>query len=180
MKSILAIGASNSRNSINRTLAQFAANQIQGADTKVADLNDYTMDIFSVDIEESAGIPSQAQAFLDLVKSSDGIVISMAEHNGSYTAAFKNIFDWVSRLEYKLWSEKPMFLLSTSPGARGGSTIFELAKITFPRLGANITASFSLPSFHDNFSPDSGITNPSLNSDFQVQLKAFAQSLDSI
>ncbi|MCD8535516.1 MAG: NAD(P)H-dependent oxidoreductase [Verrucomicrobia bacterium] len=177
MKKLVVSGASNSRQSINRKWAQYVASQVPGVQSNVLDLNYFEMPIYSVDRENGGGIPDQAGKFLQEIKSSDGVVISMAEHNGSYTAAFKNIFDWVSRLEYRLWSDKPMFLLSTSPGARGASTVFELAKVTFPRLGANITASFSLPSFNENFSPDKGITDPVLNQQFLEQLRLFTQSL---
>ena len=44
-----------------------------------------------------------------------------------------------------------MFLMSTSPGARGGKTVLDTAKTYFPYLGGNIVSDFSLPSFYDNF-----------------------------
>ena len=96
------------------------------------------------------------------IPSSDVIVVSLAEHNGSYAAAFKNLYDWTSRIEQKPWSDKPMLLMASSPGGRGGSTVLESAKATFPRMGADLRATFSLPSFHDNFSAESGITEPAL------------------
>jgi chromate reductase, NAD(P)H dehydrogenase (quinone) len=98
-----------------------------------------------------------------LVDECDAIIISIAEHNGSYSAAFKNILDWTSRLEGKTWSDKLMILLSTSPGARGGITALSSAVERFPFMGAKIVGHFSLPSFNSNFDNDA-ITNQDLNS----------------
>jgi len=170
---ILSFGASTSSTSINRKFARFAANRIDGATVTDLDLREFDLPIYSADREESEGIPEAASRFLELIRSHDAVVVSMAEHNGSYSAAFKNLYDWVSRLEQKLWSEKPMLLLSTSPGGRGGATVIEAAKSTFPRMGASLKASFSLPSFYDNFSEDEGILDNELNSAFQEALSQF-------
>lgn len=76
---------------------------------------------------------------------SDLIIISLAEYNGSYTAAFKNIFDWIS----KFLTENPLmikiFLVATSPGGRGGMTVLEAAKAVFPFHGGNVVEDFVLP-----------------------------------
>jgi len=74
----------------------------------------------------------------------------------------KNIFDWASRINGKTFQEKPMLLLATSPGARGGSSVLEIATKRFPFQGGIIKGSFSLPSFNDNFDTDKGITNEEL------------------
>ena len=78
------------------------------------------MPIYGIDKENASGVPQLAKDFHQLIKDHDGShVVSMAEHNGSYTVAFKNLIDWTSRLEGKLWDDKPIFVLSTSPGGRG-------------------------------------------------------------
>ena len=81
----------------------------------------------------------------------DGFIVSLAEHNGSYPAAFKNIFDWLSIRKAKLWNDKPMFLMSSSPGKRGGMTVLQAALDRFPHMGATITGSMSVPVFQLNF-----------------------------
>ena len=91
-KSIVALGASNSKNSINRKLANFAAHQVADAEVNLLDLNDFEMPLYSTD-REKEGIPEKAHAFKATLNASDGIIISFAEHNGAYTTAFKNIFD---------------------------------------------------------------------------------------
>ena len=50
----------------------------------------------------------------------DLLIISFAEHNSTYTTAFKNIFDWISRIkDRKHFGEKPVFVLATAPGPGG-------------------------------------------------------------
>ena len=159
---ILSFGASTNSQSINRKLARFAAERIPQAKVTDLDLRQYNLPIYSADEEKTNGIPTDAHVFLETIRAHDGLVISLAEHNGSYSAAFKNLYDWTSRIEYKLWSDRPMLLLSTSPGGRGGATVMSAARSTFPRMGADVRSSFVFPSFFDNFSDGEGITNSEL------------------
>lgn len=174
---ILAFGASSSSTSINQKLAVFAAGQIENSTVTVADLNDFEMPIYSSDKEKAHGIPALASQFKGLIADADGIVISFAEHNGGYSAAFKNILDWVSRLEGKVWLNKPMFLMASSPGGRGGQTVLKQAATYFPFMGGEVAATFSLPSFHQNFSSDEGIKEEVLKNQFQQSLTAFTSQL---
>lgn len=162
MKKIIAFGASSSKASINKELATYVAYQFQNASIEILDLNDYEMPIFSVDKEKENGIPQLAQDFYAKLGSADLIIISFAEHNGAYSTAFKNILDWTSRINMKTFQEKPMLLLATSPGPRGGSSVLEIAKGRFPFQGGVVKGSFSLPSFFDNFNSVNGIINPDL------------------
>jgi chromate reductase len=163
MKKIIAFGASSSKKSINKQLATYAAGQFKNASVEVLDLNDYEMPVYSMDKEEANGIPQLATDFYNKLGTADLLVISFAEHNGAYSAAFKNIFDWTSRIDAKTFQEKQTLLMATSPGPRGGSTVLEIAKNRFPFQGAVLKGSFSLPSFNDNFDEKDGITNEDLN-----------------
>lgn len=174
-KKLLVMGASTSLQSINKQFAIFAAAQITDIVIRIIDLNDYEMPIFSVD-REKIGIPEKAFEFKEQIEEADAVIISLAEHNGSYTSAFKNILDWTSRVERGLWMQKPMFLLSTSNGARGAKTVMESALNYFPRLGANIIAHFSLPGFRINFSGEQ-IEDPELRQRFLEQLTIFKARL---
>ncbi len=176
-KKIVAFGASSSKNSINKRLAHFAASQISGAEVNLLDLNDYEMPIYSIDKEKDSGIPQLAVEFKQHLQDSDGIIISFAEHNGAYTAAFKNIMDWISRIDKDPWAGKPMFLLATSPGARGGRTVLEIAVNKFKFMNSNEINHFSLPSFNENFGEE-GIKDKELDEAFRNQLKLFIQVLN--
>ena len=171
---LLSFGASTSSDSINRQLANHAAAMVSGADITELDLRRFELPLYSQDEEEANGIPEAAREFKSLIESHDGLVVSLAEHNGSYTAAFKNLYDWTSRIDVRVWSGKPMLLLSTSPGARGGASVLEAALATFPRMGADLRASFSLPSFHEHFTPGKGIADPNLAAALRDAVAAFS------
>ena len=173
-KKIIAFGASSSKNSINKKLATYTASLFENTDVEILDLNDYEMPIFSVD-KEANSFPKEAQNFLDKIQEANLLVVSMAEHNGNYTAAFKNILDWTSRINGKVFQGKRMLLLSTSPGGRGASSVLESAKERFPRHDAQIEATFSLPSFNDNFDYEKGIVT---NQEFKNQLLEIVKSIE--
>jgi len=165
---ILAFAASSSTKSINKKLVTYAANLLENCSVDIADLNDYELPLFSVDKEAQLGHPDLAQAFMSKISQADAVMISFAEHNGSYTAAYKNLFDWCSRIDAKVYKDKPMILLSTSPGAGGASSVLNAAINSMPHFGGTVKGSFSLPKFYDNF--DSG-NNRILNNELSLELK---------
>ncbi len=175
---ILAFGASNSKTSINVALANYAANQIINAEVNLLDLNDFEMPIYSIDREKEDGLPQLAKDFKQHIKDCDGIIISFAEHNGAYTAAFKNIFDWISRVEKDIWESKPMFLLATSPGGRGASSVLEIAVGKFSRMNLAPITHFSLPNFYENFE-DGKLINTDLKRQLLTNIDAFQKSINS-
>lgn len=153
---ILAFAGSTSRQSINKALATYAATvykkQFQpDAVVEVLDLNDYELPLYSVDREQADGIPDAAQDFFDKIGAADQLIVSYAEHNGSYSAAWKNIFDWMSRINQGVFQNKPMLALATSPGAAGASNVLKVATDSAAFFAANLKGSLSIPSFQDNF-----------------------------
>ncbi|WP_397362881.1 NADPH-dependent FMN reductase [Olleya sp. R77988] len=172
MKKIIAFGASNSLTSINKQLAVYASSLIENKEVEILDLNNFKIPTYSIDIETKIGIPENAQHFFDKIKSCDGIIISLAEHNGNYTAAFKSLFDWMSRIDKNIFQDKNMLLMSTSPGGRAGKSVFDIAEASFPRFAAKISAKFSLPSFNENFK-EGKIINEALNQALVKEVNAF-------
>ena len=161
MKNIITIGGSSSKASINKKLAEYVGGLLNDIKAINIDLNNYELPLYSIDHENENGFPEDLLKLNDSVANADGFVISLAEHNGAYSAAFKNAFDWLSRIEGKVWRNKPMLLLSTSPGPRGGQSVLDIAKNRFPYNGGNIVGSMSFPSFNQNF-VDGKITDPKL------------------
>jgi len=148
---ILAIGTSSNRRSINLDLAAYAGSLIEGAEVEVLSVADYELPLFSDAREEEMGTPELAQQFLERIAAADAIVPSFAEYNGSYTASFKNIFDWASRIDKKVFQGKPAVFLSTSPGAGGAQSVLHLALQSADHYGAEVVASLSLPKFAQNY-----------------------------
>lgn len=155
---ILAFAASISATSINKALVTFAAQRFAnktGGSLEVLDLNDYQMPLYSPQLE-AQGHPPQAQAFLNKIAGADRLLISFAEHNGAYTAAYKNIFDWASRLKVKVYENTPLVALATSPGARGGASVLALAEASLPHFGADLRGLISVPKFGEAFDREQG------------------------
>lgn len=178
---ILAFAGSNSSKSINRRFVRYVVTHFNNATVKMLDLNDFEMPIYSMDREQTSGIPESAKKIAWEIDNCDLIILSLAEHNGAYSAAFKNILDWISRMEDRsVFNDKPMLLLSTSPGSRGGASVIEMAKTRFPRNGARIIEFFSLPSFNDNFDDKSGLTNDDLKNALLKKIGTVKETLSWI
>ena len=173
---ILAFAGSNSIESINKKLVKYTLSYFNGVEINLLNLNDYEMPIFSVDREKN-GFPELVHTFLQQIEECDAIIVSLAEHNRSYTVAFKNILDWTSRLDMNIFKNKPMLLMSTSPGGFGGGNVMNSAKPFFPKCGADVVETFSLPSFYQNFTEADGITNAELKATFEDKVKVFKDKL---
>ena len=173
---IFAFAGSNSSTSINKQLVKFVLKSFPDDEVNLIDLNDYLMPVFSVDLEKN-GFPDEAYQFLKNIEESDIIICSLAENNRSYSAAFKNIFDWCSRINVKVFQNKPMFLMTTSPGGYGGGNVMAEASKFFPQFGADIKVTFSLPKFYENFDSENGIINPELLSDIKLKIQNFKNQI---
>ncbi|MEN2436016.1 NAD(P)H-dependent oxidoreductase [Weeksellaceae bacterium A-14] len=149
---IIAFAGSNSEVSINRQLVAYAASLFENAEVEILDLNDYEMPIYKHERELNDGVPQLAKDFAEKFDSADLVLLSLAEHNGTYSTAFKNLFDWVSRIPGRsAWNEIPMFLMATASGPRGGQGVLETAVARFPWNGGNVVETFTLPFFGDHF-----------------------------
>jgi NAD(P)H-dependent FMN reductase len=157
---ILAFSTSASSVSINKKLVQEVLKQFEGASVDFPDMNEYDLTIFTTDKESRDGIPGKVHEFAARIDQADMIIMSMAEHNGAYTAIFKNLLDWTSRIPGRsVFNQKKIFLLATSTGPRGASTVLGIATGRFPFNGGEVVETFSLPLFNENFDVDKGILN---------------------
>ena len=149
---IIAFAGSNSDTSINKKLVTYAASLFEGSEVEILDLNDYEMPLYKVQREQGSGIPQQAQTLAEKIDDTDLILLSLAENNSNFSAAFKNVFDWLSRVPgRKAFGGKKVFLMATSPGARGGAGVLSVAQTTFLHSGAEVVDTFSLPVFNESF-----------------------------
>ena len=141
---ILAFAGSNSKTSINKQLVEAAITQLKNGlfpdvEAEVLDLNDFEMPLYRPDREEDSGIPEEAKNFYQKIGEADALIISFAEHNGSYVAAYKNLFDWTSRIDMKVYQDKPTLLMSSSPGKGAAATILRLAAESAPYFGMDLS-----------------------------------------
>jgi NAD(P)H-dependent FMN reductase len=148
---IIAFGASSSSTSINKTMASYTAHLISGATVTVLDINDYSVPMFSEDVEKEIGQAEGAKAFLADLAQADAYVISFAEHNGHYPAAYKNLFDWATRIDRNLFNNKPAIYLAASPGPGGAKSVLAAAEASAPYFGGKVIATLSVANFYDRF-----------------------------
>lgn len=180
MKKVIGFAGSNSSQSINAELVTHVLSKLVGVSQKQLLLTDYEIPMYDIDTEQASGIPIDIQLLKNEIASADGLVISVNEHNGSWSAFFKNTFDWLSRADRNFLEGTKVLLMSTSPGARGASSSLDYAKQTLPRFGAQVVESFSFPSFQENFDSETGaITNSSLELGVQEVIGSFLNELDA-
>lgn len=156
---ILAFAASNSRNSINQVLLKYAVTRLKESiipdcQVQLLNLNDYEMPIYSIDREQDSGVPDLAQDFFGRIGNADTLLISFAEHNGFVTAAWKNIFDWMSRINMKLWQGKPMIILSATPGPRAGAGVLSSQEMLAPHFGGDLRGKLGVGVWHEAWNPN--------------------------
>ncbi len=149
---VIGLAGSNSKQSINRQLVHYVLQKLENAETELLDLNDFEAPLYSPEREDAHGVPAVIIELAKKISATDLFVLSLAEHNGSYSAAFKNTYDWLSRIpNRKVFDGTNLFLMASSTGGRGGQSVLEAAQSRFPRDGANLLATFSLPNFSENF-----------------------------
>lgn len=178
MATILAFAGSNSSTSINHKLVSYLSEQVKDADVQLLRLSEINPVMYSEDEQRENGFPEEIEYLFEQIKKADGLLISVNEHNGNPSAFFKNILDWLSRLERKFLEGKKIFLLSTSNGARGGLGSLEVVKNMLPRFGGEIVDTFPVPSFKENFSErEFEFTNAELKVELLNKLENFTKSV---
>ncbi len=151
MKKVLAFAGSNHSKSIHYQLIETISAQslMEGVDIHLLDIRSWDIPIYSIDMDPDQ-TPELITKLIGHIQESDGFIIASPEHNGGTPAFFKNILDWLSRRAKKVFDNKPILLMSTSPGGGGGATNRKFLEHTLPYQGATIAASYGLPSFQQN------------------------------
>jgi len=85
---------------------------------------------FDADMLAAQGMPSAVLALRERIRRADGVVIATPEYNYSIPGMLKNAIDWISRGEDQPFSQKPVAILSVTPGPRGGARVqYDLRKV---------------------------------------------------
>ncbi|MDO6491046.1 MULTISPECIES: NADPH-dependent FMN reductase [unclassified Cellulophaga] len=176
MSTILAFAGSNSSTSINHKLATFTAGILGNNDVTVLDMAKVTISMYSEDAEKNNGFSSELKEINDAIAKADALVISVNEHNSGLSSFFKNLIDWLSRLDRNFLEGKKVLLLATSPGKRGALSALKQAEGVLPRFGAEIVATFALPSFNDNFK-DGILIESDVKTEYQAAVNQFLEKL---
>lgn len=177
MATIFAFAGSNSSTSINFKLVKYTSDLIEENEVNLMDLSNFSVPMYSADTEQAHGYPEKVVALNKDIKAADGLIISVNEHNSGPSAYFKNLMDWLSRVDKRFLEDKKIFLMSTSPGKRGAISSLTYVRDTLPRFGGEIVTTFSLPSFNDNFDSVKGILDEELKNGHKSALKDFLKTL---
>lgn len=181
-KRILAFAASNSTSSINARLANHAAQLLKtgfgdGIEIEAIHLADYDMPVYSPE-REANGIPEAAKDFYARIGAADGLIISFAEYNGCYTTAFKNVFDWCSRIKMQIYQDKPVLMMATSIGLRGGQNVLKIATEAAPFFGGRVTSTFNFGPFAEHFDDETeSLKTPELAAALKQAVATFFEGL---
>ena len=174
MSTILAFAGSNSSTSINHQLVTYLTTQLKDTSFELFKLSDMDLIVYSEDEQRDNGFPSSINQVYKHIQAADGLLISVNEHNSNPSAFFKNVLDWLSRLDRKFLEGKKVFLLSASTGARGGMSALEVVEKLIPRFGGEVIATYSFPSFKENFSSEEAkISNVEIKNEIVAKLQQF-------
>ncbi len=136
---ILGFEGSGRQDSMNRTLLNIVAGEVDkaGADVTIINLHDYDLPIYNNDLEANNGLPSAVIELKELAGKSDGFLIATPEYNGGYSPLLKNAIDWMTRpapegIPRQPFAGKMAGLIATSPGPLSGLRgIYQLNTILF-------------------------------------------------
>lgn len=172
MKKIIAFTGSNNPNSINEKLVQSIIRKFPDQNIEFIDLKKFNVPIYSQEIEQIE-IPKPMKELYQQLTESDAFIIASPEHNGLPSTFLKNTIDWLSRIEQRFFGEKPILLLSTSPGPAGGRTHLQNLEKLVLRWGALFVEQYSLGSFNENFDKSTlSIINPQENISLEKAMQA--------
>lgn len=164
---MLVFVGSNSSKSINEQLTKAVLKELNIAHVFV-DLKTLGIPLFSEDLEKEIQSPNGILYLKERIDSFEHIFIAANEHNQNLSAFFKNVLDWLSRIELKFLQNKKIFILSTSDGQRGGLSANENLQKLVHRFGCEIYESYAFASFSVNFDKE---TRQIKNKDFLREIE---------
>ncbi|CAM3174783.1 NADPH-dependent FMN reductase [Stackebrandtia soli] len=178
----LVLSASTRSGSLNTRLAQVVADRLAGHNvgTVTANLRDFPLPLYEVDVQEREGIPEAAHRLGDLLRETDGFVIASPEYNFSMPAILKNAIDWVSRIKPWPFTGRNGLLVSASPGALGGYRCLAALRTPLEGLGARLSSGmYTLPKADSAFAPDGSLADESNRDRLAALVSTFVQETEA-
>ncbi len=178
MSKILAFAGSNSKTSINYELVKFVSDQLIEEEVKLIKLTNYDLPMYNINNEEDNGFPPVLDLLYREIKDAKALIISVNEHNGMLSSFFKNVLDWLSRVDRNFLEGKKVLLMSTSTGPGAASSARAYVETAVERYKGEVVSSFGFPSFTDNFDLEKQeITNETLLLGVKDTLSNFQQEI---
>lgn len=181
MPKILAFAGSGRKNSYNHSIVECAAlGAIEaGIEVTLIHMHDFDMPLFNEDLEAEQGMPDKAFAFKQLLLEHDAFLIASPEYNSGYSAILKNAIDWASRMAdgekpLQAFTNKPVAIMSASPGALGGIRGLVPLRMLLGNLGMLVLPKQQAISAVHNLLDEQGKVNDEKT---QIKLKALGAEL---
>jgi chromate reductase len=167
--------ASLRRGSYHRALAE-ALPQLAPEGTEMRFLPRLDLPLYDGDVE-AAGIPESVIALGESIAESHALAIVTPEYNHSIPGVLKNAIDWISRLKSRPLQEKPVALISGSPGARGGANVQDHLRPVLSLLRARVLDEprVLIPAIDRKVDLGEGVTDPATRELIRTQLAALAR-----
>ncbi len=114
---LLGMSGSLRAEATNRKLLREAARLFGDCTYFEADLN---LPLYDGDQEAASGVPQAVKDLANAIAAADAVIISTPEYNKGPSGVLKNALDWVSRVEGRPWTDKPVVVMSAAAGRAGG------------------------------------------------------------
>lgn len=154
---VLVFSASSRQGSLNKALSKIIDEKVRtaGFEVSFSEIKDYETALYDGDIENSQGVPLNAQKFKTLLDEHEAVVMVSPEYNFSTPGNLKNLIDWTSRTKQQPFRNKHIFLASASPSLVGGNRGLWSLRTPLSALGAHVYPDmFSLSLAHEAFIQD--------------------------
>lgn len=115
---IIGFAGSMRKSSYNKSLLK-TVKELFPADMEMEIVEMPDIRMYNYDIQESEGIPPSVAEIGEKIIQSDAVLIVTPEYNYSIPGGLKNFIDWLSRLESKPFTGKPIGIMGATPGLGG-------------------------------------------------------------
>src|ERR1700760_2035969 len=142
---VLALVGSLRAASINRQIAELAADV--APDGVTLRIFDYLGELpfYNEDIDNEAGVPASVTALRAAAAEADATLVVTPEYNGSIPAVIKNAIDWLSRpFGDSALKDKPLAVIGGSYGQYGGVWAHDETRKSFGIAGPRVVESIKL------------------------------------
>ena len=186
MPQLLVLSGSSRSESLNTKLATCVGAAVvrQGAEVQMVNLDVFELPIYNGDLEQSSGLPDAAKRLKQLLLSSAGIVVACPEYNGFMTPLLLNAIDWCTRSEkgsgdLSAFADKPVLVISASPGPGGGSRANSHLKTMLSGIGSFVfPATLTVPVAHKAFTETGEFSDASMAQRAERLVTRFVQFTD--
>lgn len=125
---VLGICGSLRAKSTNRN-ALLAAAELMPAGMQLSIAGYADVPLYNQDVQDQ-GIPEAVNRLAEAIRAADAVLIASPEYNFSISGVLKNAIDWLSRVPVPPFKDKPVAILSATPGPLGGARHqYELRKV---------------------------------------------------